>query len=151
MLACVCATGGTALVTLIIVVTKASLPHHICHHPFPESVGGRGRMKMGSLKGRRGKKEREEGRQGGKMTVNGHPHSAIWEVVWKSQFCAVPPGRIISTNKSSSLHLYLFSSVLMHLSQIFLHSNFCLNMKQQTCSLLTPHTHTHTFRVVRPP
>lgn len=73
------ATGGSAPVTLIIAVTKASPPHHICHRPLiPESVGGRGRME-GGLKW---KEEKEgKGRREGEMVVNGHPHAAIWEVV----------------------------------------------------------------------
>lgn len=70
MCACVCATGGTALETLIVAVTKASPPHHICRHPFPESVCGREAMKGGRSGGLKEKKRkegkgREEKGQGG--------------------------------------------------------------------------------------
>lgn len=34
--------------------------HHVCHRPFPESVGGRGR-----IKGRLKEKQKEEGMKGG--------------------------------------------------------------------------------------
>lgn len=55
---CVCHRWyGAGDSALIIAVTKASPPRHICHHPFPESVGGRGRMEGGHKE-----KEREEGK-----------------------------------------------------------------------------------------
>lgn len=60
----VCATGGSSVgdSALIIAVTKASPPITFVIAPFPESVGGRGRMEGGHKGKEEGKGRREKSR-----------------------------------------------------------------------------------------
>lgn len=114
-------------------------PRHICHHPFPGGVGGRGRMKGG----REWEEEEGEGKAGGQMM-------AKWPPPWDHMRGALKEWPCWSVP--------LFSSLVPCRTRVssspFLNIPLCLwfphispaDMKEALSSALT-----QAVRAVRPP